>query len=74
MSMVTHELVALRALRGASPSGVNGQIRRSVMLSQNVRSRLSRRSGELPAMIAALMAPIETPETKSGSMPTSCSA
>jgi hypothetical protein len=72
--IVIHELVALRALRKTSPSGVNGQIFRSVIRSQNVRKRLNRWSGTLPAMIAALIAPIETPETQSGSIPHSCSA
>lgn len=33
--IVIHELVALRALRKTSPSGVNGQIFRSVMNSQS---------------------------------------
>jgi hypothetical protein len=73
-NMVIHELVALRALRKTSPSGVNGQIFRSVISSQNVRKRLNRWSGTFPAMIAALIAPIETPETQSGSIPRSCSA
>jgi hypothetical protein len=30
--------------------------------------------GGLPAMIAELTAPIETPDTQSGSIPTSCKA
>jgi hypothetical protein len=57
-----------------SPSGVNGQILRSVMRSQNVRSRARRRSGGLPAMMAALIAPIETPETQSSAILASSSA
>jgi hypothetical protein len=44
------------------------------MRSQNSRSLPSRVARELPAMIAALMAPIETPVTQSGSIPCSCSA
>ena len=72
--MVSQELVALRALRKMSPSGVNGQILRSVICSQNVRSWRRRRPGGLPAMIAELIAPIDTPDTQSGSMPASCIA
>ncbi len=72
--IVIQELAILRALRNASPSGVKLQILRSVMRSQNVRSRSSLRRRELPAMIAELMAPIDTPDTQSGSMSTSCSA
>ena len=72
--IVTSELAALRALRKTSPSGVNGQILRSVIISQNACNCRSRRVGGLPAMIAALMAPIETPETQSGSTPASCIA
>ena len=36
------------------------------MLSQNARSFPTRWSGALPAMIAALIAPIEMPATQSG--------
>jgi hypothetical protein len=50
--MVIHEFAAFRALRNTSPSGVKCQILRSVMRSQNVRSRSSRAFRELPAMIA----------------------
>jgi hypothetical protein len=38
---------------------------------QNSRSRGKRSSGALPAMMLALMAPIEVPTTQSGSMPAS---
>jgi hypothetical protein len=38
----------------------------AVMPSQKLRKRSSRLSGALPAMIAALIAPIEMPATKSG--------
>jgi hypothetical protein len=44
------------------------------MRSQKVCSFSSRCSGGLPAMIAELIAPIDTPHTQSGSMPASCSA
>jgi hypothetical protein len=44
------------------------------MRSQKACNRASRTSGGLPAMIAELMAPIETPETQSGWMFASCSA
>ncbi len=36
---------------------------------QNSRRRSTRRSGGLPAISAALMAPIETPATQSGAAP-----
>ena len=42
--------------------------------SQNSRSRARRRSGGLPAISAALIAPIDTPVTQSGAKPTSDSA
>ena len=73
-TIVIQELARLRALRKASPSGVKCQTLRSVIISQNVRSRSSRRRRELPAMIAELMAPIETPDTQSGSISASCNA
>jgi hypothetical protein len=38
----------------------------AVICSQNARSLSMRLSGALPAMIAALMAPIEMPTTQSG--------
>ena len=38
----------------------------AVMPSQNCRSFSTRCPGALPAMIAALMAPIEMPATQSG--------
>ena len=43
--------------------GVNGN---DDTPSQNSRSRSTRRSGGLPAMSAALIAPIEIPATQSG--------
>src|SRR5512143_1082588 len=39
--------------------------------SQKARTRSTRRSSELPAMIAELMAPIETPATQLGISPAS---
>ena len=41
---------------------------------QNSRSLASRSPGALPAIKAALIAPIEVPITQSGSTPASCSA
>jgi hypothetical protein len=70
-TLVTKQLCALRALRKTSPSGVNGQILRSVIISQNVCNWRSRFFGVLPAIIAELIAPMETPETQSGSTPAS---
>jgi hypothetical protein len=42
--------------------------------NQNVRSLSRRSAGGLPAISAALMAPIDVPITQSGSMPASCIA
>jgi hypothetical protein len=44
------------------------------MRPQNSFNLGSRSSGSLPAISAALMAPIEVPMIQSGSMPASCSA
>ena len=44
-----------------------------VILSQNAPSRSTRRSGGLPATIAALIAPIEIPATQSISIPLAAS-
>ena len=60
--------------RGSSPSGTNSEVGRAVMVSQNRCSRSSRCSRGLPAMMAPLMLPIETPAIQSGSCPASCSA
>ena len=65
---------ALWALRASSPSGSQGQARPAVTMSQNSRSRSRRRSGGLPAMMALLMPPIDTPATLSGYNLASCSA
>ena len=43
-------------------------------LCQNSLSLAKRSSGLLPAMMAALIAPIEVPMIQSGSTPVSCSA
>jgi hypothetical protein len=72
--VVMNELVKSRAFRKMSPSGVWCQILRLVMRSQNVWGRSSRRSGGLPAMIAELIAPIDTPQTQCGSILASCKA
>ena len=54
--------------------GIGKLGRLDVTLSQNCRSRSTRRSGGLPAISAALIAPIEMPATQSTSMSTSVSA
>ena len=54
---------------GNAPHNVERSTRR-----QNSCSLGSRSSTALPAMMAALMAPIEVPISQSGSMPASCSA
>jgi hypothetical protein len=73
-SMVVIAENALRALRGPSPSGhrVIGSL--AVMPVQNSSRRSSRFSRGLPAIMAELMAPMETPASQSGSSPASCSA
>ena len=43
-----------------------GMVRREETPSQNSRSRADRRSGGLPAMIAALTAPMEMPASQEG--------
>ena len=55
-----------RSRRQSSPSGVQKGSAPLVMRSQNVCRRSSRRSGGVPAMIALLMAPIDTPDSQSG--------
>ena len=45
-----------------------------VMRCQKPSSAATRVSGALPAIIAALMAPIDTPATQSGTMPRAASA
>jgi hypothetical protein len=57
--------------RGRSPSGAGQGIRSGVIVSQKSRSLVRRSAGALPAMIAALMAPMETPQSQSGAMPAS---
>ena len=47
---------------------------RAVTVSQNARSCSRRRPGGLPAMIAPLIPPMDTPATQSGSRPASCKA
>ena len=62
----------LWALRRSSPSGRNPHTGRSVTVRQKSRSASSRSSLALPAISAALIAPIETPAIQSGSSPASC--
>jgi hypothetical protein len=67
---VNQQLVALRAERKTSPSGVNGQILRLNLLPEGPQC-WQPPPWRLPAMMAALMAPIETPDTQLGSTPAS---
>jgi hypothetical protein len=51
----------------SGPSGAEGHsLVGAVISSQKLRRRCTRCSGALPAMIAALIAPIEMPATQSG--------
>src|ERR1700686_3919851 len=53
--------------RAGDPTRTAGQMLVwAVIPSQKLRKRFSRFSGALPAMIAALIAPIEIPATQSG--------
>ncbi len=57
--------ISLNAVRACSP-GTNGfAVRSEETSSQNARRRSTRRSGGLPTMSAALIAPIEIPATQS---------
>jgi len=58
-------LASLNAERGARPSSKGAASRPEVTSSQKVLSRSTRRSGGLPAISAALIAPIEMPATQS---------
>ena len=60
-------LVSLNRVRPPSPGVIGRQGTGAETISQNSFSRGTRFSGALPAMIAALMAPIEMPATHSGS-------
>jgi hypothetical protein len=65
------ELVSLKNLR-ESPSSARGHpSKRLETLSQNWRKRGTRRSAGLPAIIAALMAPIDVPAIQRGTCPAS---
>src|SRR5262249_3257578 len=55
-------------------AGTNGHARGRSILFQNSSSFVRRYSGLLPAMMLALIAPIEVPTIQSGSTPASCSA
>ena len=73
-------LTWLRKLRQTSPSAQpnlaspKGHHPSDVARFQNSRSRLIRSFGGLPAIMAALIAPIDMPAIQSGSMPRSASA
>jgi hypothetical protein len=59
----------------SGPSGAGGRsVVGAVISSQKLRKRCTRFSGALPAMIAALIAPIEIPATQSGKLATSALA
>ena len=66
--------LAVWQARKMSPSGVQGSTLRPEIVSQNSFRRGTRFSGWLPAMMAELMAPMETPEIQLGSQPASASA
>ncbi len=69
--MVSH-FDAIAPHNGTAPSACwNGPCS---TLCQNAWSRDIRSEGWLPAMMLALIAPIDVPMTQSGSMPASCSA
>ena len=55
-------------------AGTSGHSGERQIASQNSRSRSTRRSGALPAMIAAFNAPIEMPASRFGCRPASSSA
>ncbi len=74
MVMVIQVLAALRALRKMSPSGVWCQTLRSVIIPRIDAAVAGASAENCRAMIAALIAPIETPDTKFGSISASCSA
>jgi hypothetical protein len=59
---------------GAAFSGEAGSTGGRQIVSQNARSRSTRRAGGLPAQTAAFSAPIEMPATQFGSTPASARA
>ena len=61
--------VSLNSERARSPGVTGFHDTGDDTISQNSLRRSTRVSGPLPAMIAALMAPIEMPATHSGSKP-----
>ena len=67
-------LVSLNSERARSPGVTGFHGTGAETISQNSFRRSTRFSGSLPAMIAALMAPIEMPATHSGSKPARHSA
>ena len=66
----TSSRICCRMLAFSIPATVKARARNSG--SSSMKTRLA--SGGLPAMSAALMAPIEVPITQSGSIPASCRA
>ena len=62
------------AMAASASSGQAMTVAWRVIRVQNADSRLMRSAGALPAMIAALMAPIEVPAYQPGWMPASCKA
>jgi hypothetical protein len=60
-------LVSLKTERSEAPRGIGTHGIGAETVSQNSFSFSTRFIGSLPAMIAALMAPIEMPATQSGS-------
>jgi hypothetical protein len=65
------ELVSLKTLRGSPSSAKGHPSKRLETLSQNWRKHGTRRSSGLPAMMAALMAPIDVPAIQRGTRPDS---
>ena len=61
--------VSLNSSRAQGPGSHGSAASQAVMPSQKARRLATRRSGGLPAMMAALIAPIEMPATQEGSKP-----
>ena len=71
---ISAALVSLNSERARSPGVTGFHGTGDDTISQNSLSRPTRFSGSLPAMIAALIAPIEMPAIHSGSNPARHSA
>jgi hypothetical protein len=65
---------SLNSSRAQWPGSQGSAASQAVMPSQKARRLATRRSGGLPAMIAALMAPIEIPANQAGCCPPAASA